>query len=162
MTKYKKEFFRCLNSELQSHFSITRPIGFMNRFFSLFRLRLLAALFAITPIGFATKFYTGPFRTWVADSLGGILYEVFWCLAGLFIFQNASSKKVAVWVFGITCLLECMQLWHPPFLETIRSTFIGRTLIGTSFAWLDFPHYAVGSLLGWHLVNSLRPRTNSK
>lgn len=49
----------------------------------------------------------------------------------------------------MTCILEFLQLWHPPFLELIRSYLIGRLLIGTSFSWWDFPHYLVGCLIGW-------------
>jgi hypothetical protein len=38
-------------------------------------------------------------------------------------------------VLVATCLLEFLQLWHPPLLEAVRSTFIGRTVLGTSFTW---------------------------
>jgi hypothetical protein len=40
-------------------------------------------------------------------------------------------------------------LWHPPFLEVLRSNFIGRTILGSSFNWTDFPYYLVGSGLGY-------------
>jgi hypothetical protein len=118
-------------------------------------IRILAALILITPLGFATKFYRGPLHGWVADSLGGVLYEIFWCLAAALVFRRTDEKRIAVRVFLATCLLEILQLWHPPFLETVRSTFIGRTLIGTSFSWLDFPHYAIGCLAGWWMVKRL-------
>jgi hypothetical protein len=125
-------------------------------FMNTFRTRILVALLLITPAGFATKFYRGPFSAWVADSLSGVFYEVFWCLAASFFFMRTGGKKTAIWVFAVTCILEIFQLWHPPFLETIRSTFIGRALIGTSFSWLDFLHYALGSLAGWWLLERLK------
>ena len=49
----------------------------------------------------------------------------------------------------VTCALEVLQLWHPWFLEKVRSTFLGKALIGTTFVWWDFPHYFLGSLIGW-------------
>jgi hypothetical protein len=58
----------------------------------------------------------------------------------------------------ITCILEVLQCWHPPFLESIRSTRIGVTLIGNSFAWLDFPHYLAGSLIAYLLISWLSRR----
>ncbi|GAB4320511.1 MAG: hypothetical protein Kow00127_12800 [Bacteroidales bacterium] len=116
-----------------------------------FRHRLLW-LVLVTPIGFATKFYTGPAQQFVNTGLGGVLYEIFWCLlAGLF-FAKTRPWKISLIVFLITSLLEVMQLWHPPFLEAIRSTFIGRTLIGTTFTMTDFPMYVAGSFLGYLLL----------
>jgi len=48
-----------------------------------------------------------------------------------------------------TCLLEFLQLWRPPFLEMLRSYFIGATVLGSSFAWFDFAYYFFGSAIGW-------------
>jgi hypothetical protein len=48
-----------------------------------------------------------------------------------------------------------LQLWHPKSLETIRSSFIGSALIDTTFSWLDFPHYALGSFIGWQWLRWL-------
>ena len=87
---------------------------------------------------------------WFRDYGGGVLYEIFWCLA-LFLFwpRKRNITKIALGVFAITCFLEVLQLWHPSFLQHIRSTFVGRTLIGTTFVWWDFPHYVLGCFIGW-------------
>ena len=125
------------------------------------RLLILLFLIVIVPVGFFTKFYDGPAKAWVNDSLGGLLYEIFWCLVVYFFFQKAKPIIVAMTVFMITCLLEFLQLWHPAFLEVIRDNFIGRTILGNSFNWFDFPYYFVGSTMGWwflHLI--LKTRTN--
>jgi hypothetical protein len=49
-----------------------------------------------------------------------------------------------------------LQLWHPPFLTAIRATFIGKLLLGTTFAWWDFPHYLLGCVLGWLWLQQLQ------
>jgi len=114
-----------------------------------FRVYTLISLFILTPIGFYSKFYKGPAYYWVNNSLGGAFYEIFWCLFFFFIFYKAKPAIIAFTVFIVTCILEFMQLWHPPFLEFIRRFFIGRALIGTSFTWTDFPYYVIGSAVGW-------------
>jgi len=114
-------------------------------------------LVLVTPLGFYTKFYAGPGRGWVNDSLGGLFYVVFWCLAVTFVRPRSRPGVVAVSVLGVTCLLEFLQLWHPPFLEMIRSHFIGRTLIGDYFDWNDFPYYFAGAGIGWALAKWIRP-----
>lgn len=111
-----------------------------------------AILLALIPLGFATKFYTGPFASWVNNSLGGIFYEIFWCLVIFFIYPSLKSHLIALIVFIVTSALEFTQLWHAPFLEQIRESFIGRTLIGTSFTWTDFPYYAIGCVVGYFLL----------
>jgi hypothetical protein len=110
--------------------------------------RHFLALAILVPLGFSTKFYSGPFEPWVRNSAGGILYEMFWIwLIGLIRYPRR-PWIAGVAVFAATAGLEFSQLWHAPFLENIRGTFPGRTLIGTSFTWIDLPYYAVGCVLG--------------
>ena len=120
------------------------------------RLVTVASLLIVVPLGFASKFYSGPGAWWLNDYAGGVMYEIFWCLVVSFICPRASAVLIAVCVFSATCFLEFLQLWHPRFLEVIRGTFMGRTLIGTSFSWWDFPHYLVGCGAGWFWIESLR------
>ena len=126
-----------------------------------FRIVALISILIITSLGFASKFYAGPGAKWFNNSLGGFLYEIFWCLVISFILIKVKSWKIALSVFMITCILEVLQLWHPAFLEAIRSTFIGRTIIGTSFVPSDFIYYAIGSITGWILLKKIRKSTNS-
>ena len=116
------------------------------------RLRLLTilSLLIITPIGFLSKAYYGFAHEWVNDFGGDILYEVFWCLVVFLLIPRWNTVIQAPWwVFGVTCILEFLQLWKHPYLQAIRATLLGRMLLGTTFVWWDFPHYAVGCLIGW-------------
>jgi hypothetical protein len=107
------------------------------------------------PLGFATKLYAGPGAEWTGGGLGGVLYEVFWCLVLQLFLPRAHPLAIAGVVFGGTCALEFLQLWHPPFLEALRASFLGRTVLGDTFAGSDFPHYFVGSALGWWWLRRL-------
>ena len=125
------------------------------------RLITLIAISIITPLGFASKFYAGPNSKWFNDSLGGSLYVIFWCLLFLFIFIKSKPWKIALAVFVITCILEFLQLWHPPFLQIIRATFIGRTILGTTFVPSDFIYYLLGSIASWLLLEKIKKITDS-
>lgn len=114
------------------------------------RRRVLLSLLVVTPLGFLLKLYAGPGRGWFNNYAAGVLYEIFWCLVLLFLWPHRKYMvKIAVGVFVVTSILEVLQLWHPWMLEKIRSTFLGRALVGTTFSWLDFPHYVLGCALGW-------------
>ncbi|MEJ2052686.1 MAG: DUF2809 domain-containing protein, partial [Calditrichaceae bacterium] len=112
----------------------------------------------IVPLGFYTKFYSGPYSGWVNNSLGGVFYVVFWSLVVFLFVPKLNSFKIGLLVFVATCLLEFLQLWHPAFLEFIRSYFIGRSILGTTFSPPDFLYYFAGfilSVLTLHLLNRI-------
>jgi hypothetical protein len=109
----------------------------------------LLSLALITPLGFYTKIYQGPGAPWVHEHLGGVLYVVFWCLVLVLVFRKTQPWKIAPGVLLVTCGLEFLQLWHPLFLEYLRSYYIGRTILGTTFDWYDFPYYFAGWIIGW-------------
>ncbi len=119
------------------------------------RCYYLIILLVLTPLGFASKFYNGSGAWWFNNYASGILYEMFWCLLIMLFLPYANAIWVVCSVLGITFFLEFFQLWHPLFLESIRSTFIGSALIGTTFTWWDFPHYFIGCFAGWLIIKKM-------
>ncbi len=116
---------------------------------SVIRKYILFSLVIIIPLGFLLKFYEGMFQNWVQNSAAGMAYEIFWCLLFFYFFPaRRFIFRIAAGVFIGTSLLEFTQLLHPPLLEAVRSSFPGRTLFGTTFSYLDFPHYLAGCILG--------------
>ncbi|WP_207714339.1 DUF2809 domain-containing protein [Scytonema sp. UIC 10036] len=117
---------------------------------------ILLSLLIVITMGFFFKYYVGPAHQWLNNYGAAVFYEIFWCLfAFLFFKGQAAIWQIPLWVFIITCILEFLQLWHPPLLEQFRATLIGKWLIGTTFAWWDFPHYLLGCVLGWLWLQKL-------
>ena len=128
------------------------------KFLSRRTLAGLVSLAIVVPSAFYGKrYYHGPAEHWVRDSLGGVLYEILWCLVLGIGRPKWRTERIAAGVLAVTCALEFLQLWHPPFLEMLRAKFIGRTILGSFFDWSDFPYYFVGSALGY-LWLRLMPR----
>lgn len=121
------------------------------------RLRWLAVvgMTLAVPVGFGVKFYSGPGAQWANHSLAGAIYEIFWQFAILFCLPRARPWKIVLWVFVATCGIEFLQLWSPLLLETLRGNFAGRAVLGSTFAWSDFPYYALGSVVGWGILTWL-------
>lgn len=115
----------------------------------------ILSILAITPIGFASKFYSGYGQDWVSNSLGGVFYVIFWCLVVVLFFDRLRPALIAAGVLTVTCTLEFLQLWHPAPLEYLLSTFIGQTVLGTTFVWSDFPYYFIGAGFGWIWLKAL-------
>lgn len=124
--------------------------------FFLKRKWILLLLCIITPAGFLFKGYCGPGHKWFNDYGAALPYEVFWCLViFFFIPARKHATPIAISIFVITSILEILQLWHPWFLQNARSTFLGKTFLGTTFVWWDFPHYLLGCLIGWFSMRAL-------
>jgi hypothetical protein len=118
------------------------------------RIRALALLAAVVPLGFGLKYYHGPGGPWVRNSLAGAAYEMFWCLALFAIWpRRRAIMPIVAGVLAVTCVLETLQLWHPPWLEAIRGTFPGRALLGTTYQPSDFIYYVIGCGLGWMVLH---------
>ncbi len=123
------------------------------------RLLIFISLLIITPLGLLSKQYTGIAQEWFRDYSGDILYEIFWCLIVFWLMHPAKvtshnkiktqELQIALWVLAITCAIEISQLWFNLVPANLRSSLIWRLLLGSTFVWWDFPHYALGSCLGW-------------
>lgn len=123
-----------------------------------YRIAVLISLIIILPLGYMIRFH-GTAPEWLNDSFGSIAYQIFWILLIALFFPSASPVWTAVGVCLASCLIELLQLWHPPFLEAIRKTFLGRLILGNTFTWSDFPSYFIGSCVGWVWMQALRQQT---
>ena len=119
-------------------------------------LKHLGVLLVVTTLGFGTKLYGGPGAWWSNNYAGGIFYEIFWILLFLTIWPALSLFRITAVVLLLTSALEFLQLWNPPYLAAVRSTFLGSALIGTTFVWWDFPYYLIGCVLAIILLRWLR------
>jgi len=125
------------------------------------RIATLVSLLVIVPAGFYCKFYKGPGARWANDSFAGALYVVFWCLVVFALRPSSRPRAIALGVLAATCILEFLQLWHPPLLQWLRSFFLGRAILGSYFDWMDFPYYFLGAALGWTWLAAMQ-RINAR
>ena len=119
------------------------------------RLWHLGLIVFLIPLGAFTKYYDGVAELWIKYHFGDIIYEVFWCLLGAFLFPKTAIKKIIIIVFSITSVLEFLQLWQPAFLTTIRNTFIGHALLGSNFDPWDFAYYALGCFIAYKWLTKI-------
>jgi hypothetical protein len=124
------------------------------------RRRIWIHLLWMVPAAFGLKLYSGPGAWWVNDSLATVIYELFWIF---FFFPFFCSRRAVVLVPAtvllVTSALEVLQLSRAGILQAIRSTFLGRSLIGTTFDAWDFPVYVVSCLLGWWWLRRLETQS---
>ena len=120
-----------------------------------YRVALLIGIVFIVPLGYIGRYSQGLGLPWLQDLLGSVAYEIFWILLIAFLFPKVAPQWIAIGVCLATCGIEFLQLWQSPFLQAARSTLLGRLVLGTTFNWLDFISYFVGSFAGWLWLRGL-------
>ncbi len=123
------------------------------------RRRTAVFLCVVVVLGFALKYYSGPGRWWLNNWGASVAYEWFFMSVALLVVGSGSRiGTIAAAVCLATCALEFLQLWQPDWLVAVRSTFVGRSVLGNSFSWSDLPAYPLGCLLGWLVLRRLARR----
>jgi hypothetical protein len=59
-----------------------------------------------------------------------------------------STARVAAMALGLSLLVELSQLYHAPWIDSVRQTTIGGLILGFGFLWSDLACYASGVGLG--------------
>ena len=78
--------------------------------------------------------------------------DTLWALAAFLgiglILPRASTWRVAVLAMSFSVMIEVSQLYHAPWIDSIRGTTLGGLVLGFGFVWSDLACYAVGVGLG--------------
>ena len=79
---------------------------------------------------------------------GDVLWAmmVFFIIA--FIFNNKSTIFIISWAIIFSYSIEISQLYHAPWIDTIRNTTLGAFVLGFGFLWSDLVCYTVGVITG--------------
>ena len=79
---------------------------------------------------------------------GDALWAILVFLGFGLVFRRTSSLRVALLAFGFSCAVEFGQLYHAPWIDSMRATRLGALVLGVAFNWPDLFAYAVGIVLG--------------
>jgi hypothetical protein len=79
-------------------------------------------------------------NNYLGDALWAVMiYGVIAC-----IFKNRAIKWVALCSLLFCYSIEISQLYHAPWIDTIRNTRLGGLVLGFGFLWTDLLAYAIG------------------
>src|SRR3954452_5303236 len=78
--------------------------------------------------------------------------DTLWALAAFLliglVMPRASTWRVALLALSFSAMIEVSQLYHAPWINSIRGTTVGGLVLGFGFVWSDLACYAVGVGLG--------------
>ena len=59
---------------------------------------------------------------------------------------NTPMLKRAAIATGFSFVMELSQLYHSPWIDSLRQTRLGGLILGSNFLWIDLVRYSVGVL----------------
>ena len=113
---------------------------------------LFILLILLVPIGLGTKFYNGNNYFWINNSFSDVIYEIFWSILLFLLIPKMKLIVNIATIFIATSIIEFLQLVKTPYLLKLRSSFLGKTLLGTTFVPMDFVYYAIGCVLSFVIL----------
>jgi Protein of unknown function (DUF2809) len=99
-------------------------------------------------LGIGSRRYARVLPGFVAAYAGDVLWALAAFLGIGLLLPRASTRTVAGLAMGFSLLIELSQLYHAPWIDSIRSTAAGGLILGFGFLWSDLVCYAVGVALG--------------
>jgi hypothetical protein len=79
---------------------------------------------------------------------GDVLWAMMVFFGFAFIFSKWSTWKVATAAPGFSVCIELSQLYHAPWIDSIRSMPLGGLILGFTFVWSDLLCYSLGVVIG--------------
>jgi hypothetical protein len=114
-----------------------------------YRLSLLAIIPIVVISGLALRSGSPLIPAFVAKNGGDTLWALLVFLIIRFIAPDWSLFRSAAIALIISYLDEISQLYHAPWIDNIRSYWLGGIILGFGFLWSDLVCYTVGILSGF-------------
>lgn len=92
------------------------------------------------------------------DALWASLVFFGFCL----VLREMPTLRLACVSLGFAWAIEFLQLYHAPWIDSIRSARIGHLILGSTFNWPDLPAYAVGVVIGALVDGALLKRSGQR
>ena len=80
--------------------------------------------------------------------LGDALWALMVFLIFGFIFPKQNSLRIAFVSISFCFIIEISQLYHAPWIDSIRANSLGGLILGFGFMWTDLVAYNLGVAFG--------------
>ncbi|MCB0724403.1 MAG: DUF2809 domain-containing protein [Ignavibacteriae bacterium] len=111
------------------------------------RLLYIISIVIVIALGLASRKIMG-FPYFVYEYVGDVLWAVNVYLIFAVLFPSEKIPLISVVTFFFSFLIEFSQIYHAPWIDSIRDTFIGGLVLGYGFLWSDILCYLIGTAIG--------------
>jgi hypothetical protein len=99
-------------------------------------------------LGIGSRRFGTHLPVFVAAYAGDTLWATAAFLGIGLLLPGASTRMIAALAMAFAVAIELSQLYHAPWIDSLRHTTLGGLVLGFGFVWSDLACYAAGVGLG--------------
>jgi Protein of unknown function (DUF2809) len=88
-------------------------------------------------VGIVSRRYAHVFPAFIAAHAGDTLWALAAFLKIGLALPRASTRTIALLAMSFSVAVEISQLYHTPWIDSIRQTILGGLILGFGFLWSD-------------------------
>jgi hypothetical protein len=114
-------------------------------------------------LGIGSRRYAHYLPGFIAAYAGDTLWALAVLLGVGLVLPRASTRTIALLAMAFSVTIEISQLYHAPWIDSIRQRTLGGLILGFGFLWSDLACYAAGVGLGVMIdvgISALKERQN--
>ena len=119
-------------------------------------------MIVIIAFGLPARMIQDRLPDWYVQYFGDYLWAMLLFFIFALIFQNKGTFQVAMITLLFAYSIELSQLFHPQWLEYLRSIKVFALVLGYTFLWSDIAAYTLGvstgALIEYFLLQKVRKR----
>ena len=112
------------------------------------RFVYIIAATVVLVTGLASRRYRGQLPAFLSDYAGDTLWALMLFLLVSTLLAGRPIVARAAISLALAFLVEISQLYHAPWIDSIRQTTLGGLVLGFGFLWTDLVCYSVGIAIG--------------
>ena len=112
------------------------------------RAAWVALIALVVILGLGSRRHASRLPAFVAAYAGDTLWATGAFLGLGLLLPRASTWRVAFLAMIVSLSVEVGQLYHAPWIDSIRGTTLGGLVLGFDFVWSDLACYVIGVGLG--------------
>jgi Protein of unknown function (DUF2809) len=113
------------------------------------RIKIIFVLFLVIALGLASRKFPALFPSVLEKYPGDALWAVAVYIAWAFVLPKQSRFILLALAMGTSFLVEFSQLYHAPWIDSIRSNSIGHLFLGSTYNAMDLVAYSIGTLIAF-------------
>ena len=115
---------------------------------------------AVTFVGLASRRYQTVLPEFIGEYAGDSLWALMLFLLVSTLLAGRTLISRATISLALAFLVEISQLYHAPWIDSIRDTTLGGLVLGFGFLWIDLVCYTAGIIIGVGAECGLRRAVN--
>lgn len=112
------------------------------------RFRYVVITLVVLLLGLASRRFSANLPPFVRAYVGDVLWALMVFLGFAVLANRQPTRQLAGLTLLFSFAIESSQLYHAPWIDSLRATRLGGLVLGFGFLWSDLLCYGLGVAIG--------------